>query len=109
DMSLEDVAETMKHMRGDDLQLQGPTLPGEALPDLRTPVRVADAVPLNTINMLKKAIKSSDRATADVSEAMANRNAEQVTRLQGHVSSTLSDDVDSTAAREALTANRAKA
>lgn len=107
--TLEDVAETMKHMRGDDLQIQGPSLPGENLPDLRTPVRVADAVPLNTLNMLKKAIGASDRAKADVSEAMSNRNAEQVTRMQNHVTGTISDDVDSTAAKEALEAARAKA
>ena len=105
----DDVAAAMKYLRGDDLQIHGPAPAGETMPDLRPPVRVADAVPKGTLNTIKRAVKSSDRATTDVTEAMRNRNAEQGMRLQNNVTSTLSDDVNSSAAQEALQLKRAAA
>lgn len=103
----DDVEKAVKLLRGDDIQLQGPVRQGETLPDNRPPVRVADVLPKGTMNTVKRAVKSSDRAATDVTEALKNRGAEQGMRLQNDIMSTLSDNVDSTAAQEALKAQRA--
>lgn len=108
-MTPEEVLEAAKFLRGDDVQLQGPSLPGQELPDLRTPVRVADVLPRAAKNVVKKGARASERAAAELAEMVANRNAEQGMRLQGHVDATLSDDVNSTAALEKIKADRAQA
>lgn len=104
----EEILESAKFLRGDDLQVQGPVRPGEHLPDLRTPVRIADVLPRNTSNLVKKGAASSERAQAELAELIANRNDEQGMRLQSHIESTLSDDVDSSAVLERLAAQRSK-
>lgn len=108
DMTPEEVLEAAKFLRGDDLQLHGPSLQGNELPDLRTPVRVADVLPRNSVNVVRKGAQSSERAQAELSDLISNRNAEQGMRLQGHVDSTLSDDVDSSAVLERLAQQRAQ-
>lgn len=102
----EEVALAIKTMRGDDLVPHGPTVAGHEFPDLRSPVVVADVVPQTTINTLAKGIKASDKAAGKVTERMQNRNADQVDRLRKLVTTALSEDVDSTAAKEALLAER---
>lgn len=107
-MTPEEVLEAAKFLRGDDLMLQGPSLPGQELPDLRTPVRIADVLPTNTKNVVKKGARASERARAELENLVSNRNAEQGMRIQGHVDSTLSDDVDSSAALERLSQERSQ-
>lgn len=109
DMTPEEVLEASKFLRGDDLQLHGPSQPGQELPDLRTPVRIADVLPRNSVNVVRKGARASERAQAELSELIGNRNAEQGMRLQGHVDATLSDDVDSSAVLERLAQQRAQA
>lgn len=108
-MTPEEVLEAAKFLRGDDIQMQGPAKPGEPLPDLRTPVRIADVLPRAAKNVVKKGARASERAAAELGELVANRNAEQGMRLQGHVEATLSDDVDSSAALARIAEDRAKA
>lgn len=107
-MTPEEVLDAAKFLRGDDVQLQGPSLPGQELPDLRTPVRIADVLPRQARNVVKKGVRASERAQAELSELVSNRNAEQGMRLQSHVESTLSDDVDSSAALQRLAEERAQ-
>lgn len=105
----EEITSAMKYLRGDDLAQHGPAIPGHPLPELSTPVVVADVAPKTTMNTFAKGVKSSDRAAGDVAEALNNRSAEQGMRLQNHIGATLSDSMDSTATREALMAQRAAA
>lgn len=105
----EEITASMKYLRGDDLAQHGPVTPSNTLPNMRTPVMVADVAPRTTMNVFAKGAKSSDHAAANVGDALSNRNAEQGMRLQNHVETTLSNATDSTAQKEALIAQRAAA
>lgn len=105
----EEITTALKYLRGDDLAQHGPVTSQHNLPDLSTPVRVADVAPPTTMGVFAKWIKSSDHAAANVADQLANRNAEQGMRLQNHVGGTLSNDMDSTAVNQALVAQRAAA
>jgi hypothetical protein len=108
-MEPEEITAALKYLRGDDLAQHGPVGGGNTLPNMQTPVRVADVVPKSTMGVFAKGIKSSDSAVSEVSDTLGNRSAEQGTRLQNHVGSTLSDDMASTATEDALQDQRAAA
>ena len=98
----EEVESTMKFLRGDDIQLQGPQPNGKPLPNSNLPIITADALPKGTLGMVKRALKKNDEAVTNVSNTLTNRSEEQGMRLQNHITTAISPDINATADQQAL-------